>query len=231
MLWHKAWLESRARFLLGVASVATASGYAWYRHQFVYQGLARTTFIMFCFVLAMGGLLRERAVGTAPFTLALPFGRVRHVVTRAAVGGLQVAALAAVPALLVTLLPSAVGHPYPPRQALHFTAFWLAGGWTLFAVAFLASCLLPGEYTPFVVSWTLFFAHTVTTQLARLTHPALEGWVFTLQEIMSGFRVPYIDARTHALVGPFPAAIVATLGAIGVSLIAAAALSIARRDF
>jgi hypothetical protein len=92
MLWQKAWIESRGRFLFGVAATGTACAYSWYANR--YQGIPRTTFIVFCFLFGMGGLLREHAVGTAPFTLALPVSRLRLVATRAGVGWIELVALA-----------------------------------------------------------------------------------------------------------------------------------------
>ncbi len=219
MLWQKAWIESRGRFLLGVVAIATACAYGWYRHRFLYQGAARTVFIACCFLLGMGGLLRERAVGTAPFTLALPVSRFRLVAARAAVGWLELAALAFVPALITASIAPLVGHAYPIGEALRSSSLWVAGGSAMFAVAFLASCVFTGEYTPFVVGWIVFFGHTTTTQYVRLIRPALRPYLFTVQEIMSRLR-------------PFPALLaVSALAAVSCALCATAALVTRRHDF
>jgi len=203
MLWHKAWLESRGRFLFGVAAVGAASGYSWYVNRF---GVARTTFIVFCFLLGMGGLLGEQAEGTAPFTLALPVTRFRLVTTRAAVAWLELAALAVVPPLFTA-------------TRLESYVLWVAGGSAMFAVAFLASCLFAGEYTAFVVAWIVFFAHTTTTQYVRLMRPALRPYLFTVQEIMSRLR-------------PFPAPLAVTiLAGVSCALLATAVLLTRQRDF
>lgn len=203
MLWHKAWLESRGRFLFGIAATGASCAYGWYAARF---GVARTTFIVFCFLFGMGGLLREHAIGTAPFTLALPVSRWRLVATRAAVGWLELAALAVVPSLFTASPPASY-------------VLWVAGGSAMFAVAFLASCVFAGEYTSFIVAWVAFFGHTTTTQYVRLMRPALRPYLFTAQEIMSRLR-------------PFPAGLAVTLLAgISCALLAMAAAATTRRDF
>ena len=206
MLWHRAWIESRGRFLFGLAATGTACAYGWYANRFTSQGVPRTTFIVCCFLFGMGGLLRERALGTAPFTLALPVSRLHLVAARAGVGWLELVVLA-LPASLFTASP------------LPSWLLWVAGGSSLFAVAFLASSVLAGEYTPFVVSWIAFFGHTTTTQYVRLMRPALRPYLFTLQEIMSRLR-------------PFSTALaVMVLAGVSCALFAGAAAYTTRKDF
>ena len=253
MLWHKAWVESRVRFLLGaavmvIACVAAVVGhgpirsalatrtapldtYSWYIYRVAYQGFVRTVFMAFAFVLGLGGLLRERELGTAAFTLALPLSRLRIVITRAAVGLIELISLACVPSIVILALSPLVGQAYPLSQALQFSLLWIAGGSALFAVAFLAASILGGEYTAFVVAWIALFGHTLTTQFVRLRNPALDGYLFTVQEIMSGFRMSYFDPRTHRLTGPFPVGLVLALAAISGALVASAAFHTQRRDF
>jgi len=203
MLWQKAWLESRGRFGVGVAATAAATAYAWSVNRF---GVPRLTFIACCFLFGMGGLLREHALGTATFTLALPVGRLRLVAARAAVGWLELAAIAALPALFMA-------------SPLLSYLLWVAGGSALFAVALLASCVFGGEYTAFIVAWTVFFGHTLKTQYVRLMRPALRPYLYTVQEIMSRLR-------------PFPPTLaIAILAGVSGALVAAAALVTRRRDF
>jgi len=85
MIWHKVWLESRLRLFLGAAVIgggcavavlfhtpiraALAAGTpplntdAAYMYRVVYQGFVRLAFMMMAFILGLGGLLRERAIG------------------------------------------------------------------------------------------------------------------------------------------------------------------------
>jgi ABC-2 type transport system permease protein len=105
-------------------------------------------FVMLCLLLGLGGLLRERAVGTVAFTLALPVTRRELAVTRAVAGILQVAVLALLPALLIpTLSPLVLNESYPIADALAFSMRWTAWGSVFFAIGFLYSSTISNEYT------------------------------------------------------------------------------------
>src|SRR5262245_65164347 len=123
MLWYKAWRESRVRFILSAAVLTFLSVGLMYRAQTafpppdrpdlpysawvwanIYGNLNPTIFVILVMVLGLGGLQRERPVGTAPFTLTLPVTRIRLVIVRAAVGLLQVVILSLIPAMLVPTL-------------------------------------------------------------------------------------------------------------------------------
>jgi hypothetical protein len=195
MVWYKAWMESRVRFLFSAATIGAAcvgvtffhpqiriwlaspttplTTDAAYIYRAVYQGFVRTLFMTFAFILGLGGLLRERELATAPFTLTLPVSRLRLVVVRAASGLFQLAILAFLPALVIAALSPLAGLSYPASQTLQFALLWLAGGSALFATAFLGSCFLGGEYTAFVVSWIAQFGVTVGTQFIRIKRPAM----------------------------------------------------------
>src|SRR6266404_8286694 len=123
MLWYKAWRESRVRFILSAAvltflcvslMVRARTGFppperpdlpysAWVWAN-IYGNFNPTVFIILVMVLGLGGLQRERPVGTAPFTLTLPVTRVRLISLRASVGLLQVAFLSLIPAMLIPTL-------------------------------------------------------------------------------------------------------------------------------
>src|SRR5215813_10268679 len=116
MLWYKAWRESRVRFLLSAAVLVFLclglmyrartgfpppdrpdlpySAWVWAN---IYGNLNPTVFIILAMILGLGGLQRERPVGTATFTLSLPVTRVRLVLVRAAAGILQVLVLSFLP--------------------------------------------------------------------------------------------------------------------------------------
>ena len=253
MVWYKAWMESRVRFFFSGATLAVAclgvivfhhtmrpwlatptnplATDAAYVYRAVYQGFIRMLFMMFAFILGLGGLLRERELGTAPFTLTLTVSRSRLVVVRAATGLIELAVLALIPALIIPAVSPLAGLVYPSAQTLQYALLWMAGGSALFAAAFLSSCLFAGEYTAFVVSWTALFGVTVTTQYMRIARPATAPYLFTVHEIMSGFRMPYFDPRARLLIGPFPVTLVLALVAIACAFIASAAIYTERRDF
>jgi ABC-2 type transport system permease protein len=253
MIWHKVWLESRLRLFLGAAVIgagcavavlfhtpiraALAAGTpplntdAAYMYRVVYQGFVRLAFMMMAFILGLGGLLRERDLGTSGFTLALPVTRLRLLAVRAAAGLLELAALAILPVVVIAALSPIAHIQYPLSQTLRFAVLWVAAGSTLFAAAFLCSSLMGGEYTAFVVAWIAFFGHTVTTQYIRIRHPELSAYLFTVPEVMSGFRMAYFDASARVLVGPFPLTIVTVVSAASASMISAAVAYTDRRDF
>ncbi len=252
MLWSKAWIESRTRFVLAAAVMgivcvaaivfrdpvrsflatrtAPLDTYAWYIYR-IHQGFGRNLFMMFSFVLGLGGLLRESELGTAGLTLTLPVRRRRLVLVRATVGLLELVALALLPSIVIVALSPMAGETYPLSQALRFSLLWIAGGSATFAVAFLSSSIFGGEYTAFVVSWIVLFGHTLTTQFIRFSHPDTNRYLFTVQEVMSGFRMWYLDPRTHLLVGPFPLTLVLLVAAISATLVAVAAVYTEQKDF
>lgn len=198
VLWHDA-----IRSLPAQRSTPTDT-YVSSIYRVSYQGFARTVFTAFVFLLGMGGLLRERDLGTAAFTLALPVSRVRLGLVPAATGLIEVVVLASLPGVVIVLVSPAVHETYPASQAIGFALLWSAGGAALFGVAFLGSALFAGEYTAFVVAEMMPFGHTVATQFIRIVRPASRPYLFTVQEIMSGLRMPYFDAPTRLLAGPFP---------------------------
>src|SRR5579863_421549 len=101
MLWYKAWIESRARFgvCIALCMVPALNFVFWKKNllpgdidgpplyfkilSFSHIGLA-IFWIFSSVLLGLGGLLREKAVGSSPFTLSLPVSRTRMVVVRVA---------------------------------------------------------------------------------------------------------------------------------------------------
>src|SRR5215475_14538473 len=128
MLWYKAWLETRGRFLAclvtitafcfifvhhaqeiafrgdGISRPGGAADY--YRLLFVTQQFLVIMWVVSAVLLGMGGLLREKAIGVSTFTLALPVSRVRLFGVRVAMGLLQSAALVILPWCAVAIASS-----------------------------------------------------------------------------------------------------------------------------
>src|ERR1700691_4276383 len=102
MLWYKAWLETRSRFLIsliGVVFLCSLMVFHWDRNalsyvkaDYYYYGLSAghstlvTMWIVAVSLLLMGGLMRERAIGSSAFTLALPVSRIHLMVVRIGMG-------------------------------------------------------------------------------------------------------------------------------------------------
>jgi ABC-type transport system involved in multi-copper enzyme maturation permease subunit len=213
MIWRKAWAESKARFLIAVVVMILTSVFVigWQdADRVLFKGFPRALYMLFALVFGMGGLLREQELGTAGFTLALPVSRRRLSLVRAAAGLGELAALALVPIAVIVAATPFAAHAYSVEQAIAFPVRWLLGGSALFALAFLASAVLGGEYTAFVAALVVFFGETVTTQFIRLARPETARYLFTLQEVMSGIR--------PAMVMPAAILIAATLVLIGAAL-------------
>jgi ABC-2 type transport system permease protein len=167
MLWYKAWRESRTRFLLAAGALALYSlgvllraradfppphapllpysAFVW--GEFYGNGRA-VAFSVIALVLGLGGLQRERATGTSPFTLALRVGRGQLVATRVLVGLLELIALALIPVVVVPgLSPAIVHQSYPASQSVQYAALFLSWGSVWFAGGMVWSVVFRGEFT------------------------------------------------------------------------------------
>jgi len=238
VLWWKAWRESRGRFLSAaiVLAVFCASSVSRARLDFpprlephlpyttfiwrgIYNGPNVIVFVIVSVALGLGGLMRERAVGTAPFTLSLPVSRLALFGSRAGVGMLQVIALATIPAWIVPWMSSRIGHPYPAQQAWLFAGLFAVVGLVWFAAGLLMSTMFAGEHTPTAGVLLLPFGH-----LALASIPGLRPirWL-NLFNVMNGSGLGYFDADTSLLVGPFPLVMIAMMLGVALSMMLAAA--------
>jgi hypothetical protein len=238
MLWYKAWKETRARFVISLCGMtALGSWYAYIEAQGV-QKFARvdwyyrvlhtghaalvTMWVAAVLILMMGGLLRESAVGTAPVTLALPVSRMNLMRSRIFVGLLQSAALAIVPWTALFLASNTFGLPTAVSQAWFHLVLMAGGGVVFFAVAFLVSCFVEGEYTAPAVSFGILFVLVIAAD--KKDFRAYNPWNFML-------GTEYLDPKSHLLVGPIPWAHLLVNLLLATLLTAAAIRSIQRRDF
>ena len=113
MLWYKAWLETRSRFLISLfGMVALCSVFVLHgdRDAIYEVGTDYYNYVLFAghqilvmmwalavTLIMMGGLLREKATGSSAFTLALPVSRTRLMMVRICMGLAQAVVLAIVP--------------------------------------------------------------------------------------------------------------------------------------
>jgi ABC-type transport system involved in multi-copper enzyme maturation permease subunit len=248
MLYYKAWLESRSRFLIGLgvigvlcfvfvlfhdllrSRIAASSGaisYSDYVYLRVYGGFVRGIFLFIALVLGLGGLNSERARNTVSFTLALPVSRSYLLATRALAGLAEVVVLALLPALLMPGLSAAVGQVYPWSQSLSFFVLWVAIGWAVFVTAFLASCLLENDYSALTAAILAFYIYPLV--VART--PFLRPYPLHIHYIMNGTGMPYFDARTHLFIGPMPWAILTGVTLVSFVLLAMASIFSARAEY
>ena len=168
MLWYKAWLETRSRFVIALVGcvafclmwvVEFGKGIAASRGQAGLFDLFHEvhTVLSFWWVLAvtflmMGGLLQEKVVGASAFTLGLPVSRIRLMSVRFGMGFVQAIALAAVPWIGMLAYGKVAGYQYPFWQLCLHVFLLLSGGVVFLMIAFLISSVVEGQYTAPVVS-------------------------------------------------------------------------------
>ena len=139
-LWQKSWLEYRTRFI-GAAALMflvvcwdildSAHGMSRFdrippitftQHvAYLYGGHIQWVWVASVLLLGLGGLVREDGLGTAQFTLTLPFRRRHWLLARAALGLIQASLLALIPVLVIPLAARFVGHSYSAWEALKFS--------------------------------------------------------------------------------------------------------------
>ena len=143
MLWYKAWLETRSRFVIALVGcvafclmwvVEFGKGIVASRGQAGLYELFHMAHagLCFCWVLAvtflmMGGLLQEKVVGASAFTLGLPVSRLRLMSVRFGMGFVQAIALAVCPM---------------DRNA----RVWQGGGLPILLLASVLSCISVAEW-------------------------------------------------------------------------------------
>lgn len=239
MLWYKAWLETRSRFLIclvGCTLVCSAfvlytqgqglpdtkswfySMTLFYAHQYL-VGM----WVLSAVLLGMGGLVREAASGTASFTLALPVSRRRVAVVRIAMGILQMLLLAIVPWIAICIATLAAGHPLVWTQVFRYVLVLTGGGLVYFALSILVSSIVEKEYT----APTLAFGIVIATSL--LPGIVSQWRRFSVLRLISGSDA--LDKTTYLLQQPIPwRAVLASLFVCAI-LLQASVLLTERREF
>jgi ABC-2 type transport system permease protein len=121
VLWYKAWLETRSRFLTSLTTLTLFSGILVHHAQalirpewksdfnrllFVNQQFLVIMWVLSVVLLGMGGIVREKAIGTSSLTLALPVSRARLLGVRVGMGVLQAIVLGVMPWVAVFLVSS-----------------------------------------------------------------------------------------------------------------------------
>ena len=212
MLFYKAWLESRTRFLLGLLTLTGLSAvfvffnndvrtivtdhevsYVEYIWKGIFKGHLRDIYVILTLLMGLGGLDRERSYGTAAYTLALPVSRWRLIAARGIAGMIETAVLAFLPASMVPALSPFIHESYPWRLALQFGTLWTIGGILIFAIGFLASVIFTGEYSAAIAALVVLFGYSITADL-----PGMEHYLIDFHDVMNGSG-PH-DASTLAAI-------------------------------
>jgi ABC-2 type transport system permease protein len=224
MLLHKAWVESRTRFLIIAAALTVfclfatfsngrplaggalllpnvhTANYSERIYDLVYSGAAKGMFAILVIFLGLGGLLRERSRRTAGFTLALPASRASILGSQLIIGYGELALLSLLPGFLIPILSRLVQQSYPFHEAIHFSVLWFGCGSLIFAASFLLSVVLPGEYTAPVAGYIVLMLQV----LIALWQP-LRPYRLNLMWTMGEFGTMRWDANHSLLLtGPLP---------------------------
>jgi ABC-2 type transport system permease protein len=239
MLWYKAWLETRPRYIISLIGLVFLSSFLvfskerhvapWmagsdYNMVLIEAHMALATlWVLAVTLLMMGGLVRERAAGSSSFTLALPVSRRRLMAARIGVGVMQAITLAVVPWCAMALVGSVFGRTFPIPQIMFHVLVLLSGGSAFFAMALLVSSLVEGEYTSPVVSFGIVFAVLIELGDAKLQRFSPLVFMFGLDE--------HRDRHTHLLLGPIPWLQMAIWVSLALLLMWTAVKVIERRDF
>ena len=245
MLWYKTWRETRARFLIGAATLGWVCGvivllqhsartyagepttYGAYIWNAVYKDYVKNLFLVMTIVLGGGGLLQEAARGTAGFTLALPVSRMRLLLVRAAVGSAEVIGLALLPAVVIPLASPLGGESYPLVQALQFSILWAGCGLAVFGGALVLASLLADVYAAWIVSFLVLLFYGALVNLTALER--LRG--LDLFDLMSGSGMPYLTEGGRLLAGSFPWLPLSMILLLGIGFVLLAGVVTQRRDF
>lgn len=245
MLWYKSLREIRTVTLVGMAAMAAMCAlvvlnqqtmrahadapmtYIAYIWKSVYNSIGRDIFVILSVILGSGGLLQERAHGTAGFTLALPVSRRSIVFTRAVIGYLGVLAIAAVPIVVVPIVSRYVGEQYPVTQNIGFFFLWAACGAVFYGLTFLLAHRLEGDYISVLLAIPSLMLYGVLLNLPWLSHLRM----LNIFDIINGEDMPFFNEAQHLLIGPLPWLTLAVIVAGSGILIILAARRIQPLDF
>ena len=226
MLWYKAWLETRARFLLCLLGTTAICGAFTIRTQaqampdtspwyfasvnfYAHQYLAGM-WLLSAVLLGMGGLVREGAAGTAAFSLALPVSRRAMAGVRIGCGAVQMVLMGVVPWMAIGGGTLVGGHPLEWDQVGRYLVLLLSGGFVYFSGSLLVSSLVEGEYTGPAVAMVIVIVSALVPGMVKSWRP------FSVIGLISGGDL--LDKQRYLLRDPFPWL------PVGVSLVLTAAL-------
>lgn len=234
MLWYKAWLETRSRFLIAllgciafclqlilVAPRTKEPNEPLFMLLGVHQALV-FLWIMGVTLLMMGGLLREKALGSSSFTLSLPASRSRLMSVRLGMGLMQATALAILPWIGMLLAAHVPGEAKPISQASFHVFLLLGGGVVFLATSLLVSSLVEGEYTAPIVGFGGIIMLVYALSDRRLV--PYSPWAFMM-------GLGYVHRQTPLVVSPIPWLHAAVFVAIAWLLVMISIKVIQERDF
>jgi ABC-type transport system involved in multi-copper enzyme maturation permease subunit len=234
MLCYKAWLDTQARFVIGLLVLSSMACFVVFtflrlpgRQQTLYfvhyirdawfSGVSPQLWCLFAILLGSGGLVAQAQRGGALFALALPVSRVRLILTRVGVVLVELYLLALLPSLSVTVWAWAAGQRYASPDVFVVASCLFVGGALFFAIPFFLSSLFEQFWIPLVAMLSTAVVITTARQLnPELAHFTLAP-LLTARDFLNGGSIPWTGLLDSAV--------------ISVALIALAVRNIARRDF
>jgi ABC-2 type transport system permease protein len=248
VLWYKAWLETRSRFLVCFATLMIFSSVfvhhalyisclntlpcsekisrsklmpEFHRLLFINQQYVVIIWILAVVLLGMGGIVREKDLGTSSLTLALPISRARLMRVRVATGVFQAIALGVVPWVTVFVISSRARIPISITQVGSYVLLLIGGGLVYFAMAILISSLVSGEYT----------APALSFGVVLLAAMLFDNWLrrFNVWRLVTGDLS--IDRNTFLLSKHLPWLGILTSLFFAVLMLLASILTVQRREF
>jgi ABC-2 type transport system permease protein len=235
MLWYKAWLETRQRFLISLFGILVLCPWRIYAGDSLgssidwYYGVLRQANMWLCILwvlavtlLVMGGLVREKAVGASDLTLAMPVSRERVMGVRIAVGLLQAMTLAVIPWAVMFLTAITTGKANSVFYAAFHLLLLAAGGVVFFGLAMLISSVVEGEYAAPAIALGLALAIVMILGDKPLSH--YDPFTFMLG---TEFSSPQNPLPT----GPFPWLHLSANVLVAALLVSISIKAIQRRDF
>jgi len=237
---YKVWRESRSRFLFILAALLLITAASTFYnaqaekvvieakdfHEAGFRTLQGPLFLFWGFAavfLGLGGLLRERSVGTVDYTLSLPVSRTRWFLYRAVNGALQAIAVAVIPALAVPVMARFFGGDYPAGEALVHGLRLGIGGMLFYSIGLLVSALFPGEFTSAGIGIALVFAVNNGTRVIQSLKQ------LNLQDAITPMQM--VDTSTYLTRGQMPCIGICLSFALSVVLSSVAWKVTSNRDF
>lgn len=169
----------------------------------------------------MGGIVREKAIGTSSVTLALPVSRARLLRARIAMGAFEAIVLGVVPWLAVFVVSFIARKPILITQVASYVLLLVPGGLVYFAMAVLVSSLVSGEYT----------APALAFGIVLLAAMLFDAWLrqFNLWRLLTGDFS--IDRSTYLLSEHLPWMGILSSLSVAVLIPLASTIVVQRREF
>jgi hypothetical protein len=234
MLLYKAWIDTRVRFLAGLAGVAIITAwdlrhprfnstwsflgihdYGFYLWHSLYDEALQQTWALCAVVLAFGGLIHEKTSGTVSFSLGLPVSRRRWLFTRLAAVLIESIAIGLFAVLVIIVGSAAMHQTVSLSQVLLHTTLMVAAGVFMIAFGNLCYTLFPGNYLSLLYTAILLGAPYAWIQLQMQRMRLYDRYCAAHSCVpLSGLQslrkyLAYLDIP-HAMAGPWQLSLATT---------------------